>query len=205
MSDIFIHPSAVVSEHARIGAGAKIWMNVQIREEVAIGRNCIIGRNSYIENGVTLGDNCKVQNNALLYHQAVLEDGVFIGPGVILTNDKVPRAVNADGSLKSADDWHAGMILIAQGASLGAGSIVLTDLKIGAWAMVAAGSVVTQDVPAHALVLGVPARLVGYVCKCGYRLQAHGDDGERIWICSRDQFKYRLVENHALEQIPVHP
>lgn len=201
MSDVYIHPSAVVSERAHIGDGSKIWMNVQIREEVTIGRNCIIGRNSYIENGVTLGDNCKVQNNALLYHRAVLEDGVFIGPGVILTNDKVPRAVNADGSLKSADDWHAGIIHIAQGASLGAGSVVLTDVNIGAWAMVAAGSVVTQDVPAHALVMGAPARLVGYVCKCGYRLQAQGENGERIWVCVRDNFKYRMNDDSSFTQI----
>ncbi len=201
MSETFIHPTAVVSERAAIGEGAKIWMNVQIREDVVIGRNCIIGRNAYIENGVTLGDNCKVQNNALLYHQATLEDGVFIGPGVILTNDKIPRAVNPNGSLKSADDWRAGKIFIGRGASVGAGSIVLTDITLGAWAMVAAGSVVTRDVPAHALVIGVPARLVGYVCKCGERLEAQGANGERVWVCARDGLQYRLGAHDALVEI----
>ncbi|MDL1896422.1 N-acetyltransferase [Anaerolineae bacterium CFX7] len=201
MSETFIHPTAVVSERAVIGDGAKIWMSVQIREDVVIGRNCIIGRNVYIENGVTLGDNCKVQNNALLYHEAVLEDGVFIGPGVILTNDKVPRAVNVDGTLKSADDWRAGRIFIGRGASIGAGSVILTDLAIGAWAMVAAGSVVTRNVPAHALVVGAPARLVGYVCKCGYRLQAQGSNGDRVWICARDGSQYRRDEHNALAEI----
>lgn len=201
MSDIFIHPSAVVSPGATIGAGTKIWMNVQIREDTHIGKNCIIGRNAYIENDVTLGDNVKVQNNALLYHAAVLEDGVFIGPGAILTNDKVPRAVNADGTLKGADDWHAGKIFIGQGASVGAGAIVLTELCIGAWAMIAAGAVVTKDVPAHALVVGVPARQIGYVCKCGEHLDAQGHNGERIWICPRDHSKYRLSENDSLTPI----
>jgi UDP-2-acetamido-3-amino-2,3-dideoxy-glucuronate N-acetyltransferase len=198
MSDTLIHPSAVVSEQAEIGAGTKIWMNVQIREDVKIGRNCIIGRNTYIENGVALGDNCKVQNNALLYHRATLEDGVFIGPGVILTNDKIPRAVNPDGSLKSAADWHAGHILIGRGASIGAGATVLTDVSIGAWAMVAAGALVTKNVPAHALVVGVPARLVGYVCKCGERLMMHGENGDRIWICTRDGTRYHMVEKGNL-------
>ena len=201
MTDVYIHPSAVVPEKSEIGAGTKIWMNVQIREDVRIGENCIIGRNTYIENQVTLGNNVKVQNNALLYHEAILEDGVFIGPGVILTNDKVPRAVNPDGSLKSADDWHAGKIHIQQGASVGAGSVVLTDLTIGAWAMVAAGSVVTKNVPAHALVLGVPARIVAYVCKCGERLHVQGENGDRIWICGKDGARYRMIEHDALQDI----
>ncbi len=199
MNDVFIHPNAVVSDQAEIGAGTKIWMNVQIRENVKIGRSCIIGRNTYIEDGVTLGDNCKVQNNALLYRSATLEDGVFIGPGVILTNDKIPRAVNPDGSLKSADDWHAGHIHIGRGASIGAGAVVLTDLSVGAWAMVAAGALITKNVPAHALVVGIPARIVGYVCKCGQRLIAHGHNGDRIWICTRDGLQYRMGAHGDLE------
>jgi UDP-2-acetamido-3-amino-2,3-dideoxy-glucuronate N-acetyltransferase len=201
MTGVYIHPTAVVSERAELGAGTKVWMNAQIREDVHIGRNCIIGRNTYIEDGVTLGDNVKVQNNALLYRSATLEDGVFIGPGVILTNDKVPRAVNPDGSLKDAQDWHAGHIHIGKGASIGAGAIVLTDITISAWALVGAGALVTNDVPAHALVLGVPSRIVGYVCKCGERLQAVGDNGARVWVCARDGMKYRMIENDALVEI----
>ncbi|MBI4673359.1 MAG: N-acetyltransferase [Chloroflexi bacterium] len=200
-TEVYIHPTAVVSEQAEIGAGTQVWMNVQIRAEVCIGQNCIIGRNTYIENGVTLGNNCKVQNNALLYRAATLEDGVFIGPGVILTNDQVPRAVNPDGSLKGAEDWHAGHIRIGRGASVGAGAVVLTDLSVGAWAMIAAGAVVTQDVPAHALVVGVPARLVGYVCKCGHRLGVRGQNGDRLWICTRDGLQYRMAEKDSLVEI----
>lgn len=200
MSNVFIHPTALVSERAVLGDGTKVWMNVQIREDVRIGKNCIIGRSTYIENGVTLGDNCKVQNNALLYHSATLEDGVFIGPGVILTNDKVPRAVNPDGSLKSADDWHAGHIHIGRGASVGAGSTVLTDISIGEWAMIGSGALVTKNVPAHALVVGVPARIVGYVCKCGERLVAQGANGERIWTCTRDGMRYHMTEQGNLAE-----
>ncbi len=201
MSDIFIHPTAVVSDHAEIGAGTKIWFNVQIRENVRIGKNCIIGRNVYIEDGVTLGDNVKVQNNALLYRRATLEDGVFIGPGAILTNDKIPRAIKPDGSLKSADDWHAGHIQIGRGASVGAGAIVVTDLSVGAWAMIGAGALVTKNVPSHALVIGVPARIVGYVCKCGQRLISQGHNGEQIWICARDGLRYRMIEYVDLLEI----
>lgn len=199
MRDVYIHPTAVVSDRAQLGDGTQVWMNVQIREDVKIGSNCIIGRNTYIENGVTLGDNVKVQNNALLYRHATLEDGVFIGPGAMLTNDKIPRAINPDGSLKSADDWHAGHIQIGKGASIGAGAIVVTDVSVGAWAMIGAGALVTKNIPAHALVVGVPARIIGYVCKCGHRLISHGHNGERIWICTRDQLQYRMVEQGNLK------
>ncbi len=201
MSETFIHPTAVVSDRAVIGEGTKIWMSVQIREDVRIGKNCIIGRNVYIEDGVTLGDNCKVQNNALLYHRATLEDGVFIGPGVILTNDKIPRAINPDGSLKSADDWRAGEIHIGRGASVGAGSTVLTDLTIGAWAMIAAGSVVTHNVPPHALVAGIPARHVAYVCKCGTRLTVQGHNGDCIWLCPQENTQYQMSAEGTLIEI----
>lgn len=198
MGETFIHPTALVSERAQIGAGTKIWMNVQIREDARIGQNCIIGRNTYIEDGVTLGDNCKVQNNALLARGATLEDGVFIGPGVVLTNDKVPRAVNPDGTLKTPDDWECGHILIRRGASLGAGVVVLTDLEIGAWAMVAAGSVVTKSVPAHALVGGFPARMIGYVCRCGHRLELQEENARSIWTCAKDGSRYEMGEGQAL-------
>lgn len=201
MKDVSIHPTAVIEDRVEIGTNTRIWMNVQIRPDVRIGKNCNIGRNAYIENGARIGDNCKIHNNSMLFSTVELEDGVFIGPGAILTNDKVPRAVNLDGSLKSADDWHAGHIHIGRGASVGAGAIVLTDLSIGVWAMVAAGSVVTADVPAHALVVGVPAHIVGYVCKCGHRLTMQGHNGDRLWICTRDGLKYRMAEKGSLVEI----
>lgn len=167
---IRIHPTAEVSPRATIGDGSQIWHQAQVREDAHIGRNCILGKGVYVDFGVHIGDNCKLQNGALIYHGATLEDGVFVGPGAILTNDKLPRAINPDGSLKSADDWSVGESRICRGASLGAGCIVLPGVVVGEFAMVAAGAVVTKDVPGQALVIGAPARQVGSVCVCGSRL-----------------------------------
>jgi len=167
-----IHPTAEVSTLATIGRGTRIWHHVQVREGVEIGEDCIIGRDVYVDADVRIGNCVKVQNSALLYKGAVIEDGVFIGPRVCLTNDRYPRAITPWGSLKGADDWAQGVIRIQYGASLGAGAIVVTGVTIGRFAMVAAGAVVTHDVPAYGLVMGVPARLVGYVCACGQPITA---------------------------------
>ena len=166
-----IHPTADVSPEAVIGEGTRVWAHVQIRERAKIGRNCIIGRNSYIEFDVTIGDNVKIQNNASLYVGLTIDDGVFIGPHVIFTNDKLPRAINPDGTLKSAADWHVGKTHIQYGAAIGAGAIVVTGVTIGRWALVGSGAVVTKDVPDYALVLGNPARIVGYVSAAGVRCE----------------------------------
>lgn len=167
---IRIHPTADVSPAAQIGDGAQIWHQAQVRENASIGRHCIVGKGVYVDFGVQIGDYCKLQNNAFIYHGATLADGVFVGPGAILTNDRLPRAINPDGALKSDDDWQVGTIDVGYGASIGAGCIVLPDVAIGRFAMIGAGAVVTRDVPAHGLALGAPARLVGYVCSCGGRL-----------------------------------
>lgn len=178
-NDIKIHPTAEVSPRATLGAGCRIWNNVHIREGVSLGRNCIVGKDAYIDFDVAIGDNCKIQNAALVYHGATIEDGVFIGPRACLTNDVRPRAIRPDGALKGADDWELGRIRIRHGAAIGAGALILPNVTVGRWAMVAAGAVVSRDVPDHGLVVGVPARLAGYVCKCGQRLRA--EDG--AWRC----------------------
>jgi acetyltransferase-like isoleucine patch superfamily enzyme len=165
-----IESSSLVDSSAVIGQGTRVWHNSQIRDVVVIGTDCIIGRNVYIGTGVRIGQNCKIQNNALIYEPAVIADGVFIGPGVILTNDQYPRAVNPDLTLKSADDWIPVGVSIGTGASIGAGSICVAPVSIGDWSMIAAGSVVTKNVPNFALVAGVPARQIGWVGKLGYRL-----------------------------------
>jgi UDP-2-acetamido-3-amino-2,3-dideoxy-glucuronate N-acetyltransferase len=174
---ITIHPTADVAPTAKIGDGSHIWHQAQVREDANIGRRCIIGKGVYIDFGVHIGDHCKLQNGAFIYHGATLADGVFIGPGAILTNDRQPRAINPDGSLKGDDDWQVGPIAVGYGASIGAGSILLPGVTVGRFAMTAAGAVVTRDVPAHGLVAGVPARLMGYVCSCGARLTTEIIDG----------------------------
>jgi UDP-2-acetamido-3-amino-2,3-dideoxy-glucuronate N-acetyltransferase len=168
--DVYIHPSADVSPGATLGPGTRVWHQAQVREGAVLGRNCILGKGAYVDFDVQIGDNVKIQNRASVYHGVTLESGVFVGPHVIFTNDKAPRSVNADGSLKSDDDWELGRIVVREGASLGAGSIIVTGVTIGRWAMVGAGAVVTRDVPDYGLVYGNPARLQGYVCPCGGRL-----------------------------------
>lgn len=169
--NVRIHPSAEVSSNANIGDGTSIWHQVQIREGARIGKNCIIGKGVYIDFDVIIGDNCKLQNGVYVYHPAVVEDGVFLGPGVIVTNDKLPRAVNPDLTLKTIDDWVAEAVWIGCGASVGAGGILLPGVCIGNWAMIGAGSVVTRDIPDFGLAVGIPAKLIGFVCSCGSRLQ----------------------------------
>lgn len=155
-----IHSTAEVHESVIVPSSTRIWNFAQIREDVTIGENCVIGRNVYIGPGVVIGNNCKIQNNALIYEPAALEDGVFIGPAVVLTNDKNPRAVNLDGSLKGASDWSMVGVTIREGAAIGANSTCIAPIEIGPWSLVGAGSVVTRDVPENSTVAGNPARLL---------------------------------------------
>jgi UDP-2-acetamido-3-amino-2,3-dideoxy-glucuronate N-acetyltransferase len=179
-----VHATAEVSPRATLGDGCRVWRQAHIREDAVLGPSCVIGAGVYVGAGVRLGRNCKVQNNALLYEGVQLEDGVFVGPQVCFTNDYLPRAVNSDLTLKSADDWHVGTTRVLEGASVGAQSVVITGVTIGRWALVGAGSVVTRDVPDHALVYGQPARLRGWVCFCARRLEIRGGAG---WcgVCAR--------------------
>lgn len=164
---IFIHPTADVSKQAEIGESTSIWNDAQIREDAKIGQSCTIAKGVYIDKGVKVGDKVKVQNYASLFHQAIIEDEVFIGPYVCLTNDLLPRSTTSSGELKKDADWENQATTIKKGASLGAGTIVLPGIEIGEYALVGAGSLVTKDIPSHALVYGSPAKLQGYVCRCG--------------------------------------
>ena len=173
--NVKIHHTADVSPRALIGAGSRVWHGAQIREGVVIGENCVVGKDVYIDFGVKIGSNVKIQNGAYLYHGLIVEDGVFIGPRAVFTNDVYPRAINRDGTLKGTGDWEVGPILIKYGAYIGTGSIIIPNVTVGQYALVAAGAVVTKSVPDYGLVLGVPARLVGYVCKCGLKMKQNGD------------------------------
>ncbi len=171
-----IAATADVDASASIGEGSKIWHLAQVRDGVVMGENCIVSRGAYIGSGVRIGDNCKIQNYALVYEPAVLGAGVFIGPAVVLTNDQYPRAVNPDMTLKSGSDWEAVGVSIGDGAAIGARAVCIAPVKIGTWALVAAGAVVTKDVPDFALVAGVPAKRIRWVGKAGKPLVAIGDN-----------------------------
>lgn len=193
-----IAASADVSPDATIGSGSSIWHLAQVREAAVLGENCIIGRGAYIGTGVQMGDNCKVQNYALVYEPAVLGTGVFIGPAVVLTNDTYPRAITPDGQLKSAHDWEPVGVVIGDGASIGARATCVAPVTIGAWATVAAGAVVVKDVPDFALVVGVPARRIGWVGKAGVPLT---ETEPGVWVCPTTGSRYLETEGVlALEE-----
>jgi UDP-2-acetamido-3-amino-2,3-dideoxy-glucuronate N-acetyltransferase len=169
MAAAFVHPTAQVHASAVLGEDAKVWNWVQIRERARIGRNVVLSKGVYVDFDVQIGDNCKVQNHVSVFHGVTLGKGVFVGPHVCFTNDKVPRAVNPDGSQKAADDWIVGPIRVDDGASIGANATILPGVTIGRFAMIGSGSVVTRDVPAFGLVVGNPARQIASVCYCGNR------------------------------------
>jgi acetyltransferase-like isoleucine patch superfamily enzyme len=175
-----IHPTAEVAPSASIGAGSSIWHHCQVRENACIGQDCILGKGVYVDAGVTIGDRVKIQNYVSIYHGVTIADGVFIGPHACFTNDLLPRAINLDGSLKAADDWVLVETFVDRGASIGANTTIRCGVRIGAWAMIGAGSVVTHHVPAHGLIYGNPARLHGYVCACGEPLPLSQEEIEQI-------------------------
>lgn len=185
--------SADVAQSATLGPGTSVWHLAQVREDAVLGKNCIIGRGAYVGTGVQMGDNCKVQNYALVYEPARLSDGVFIGPAVVLTNDTYPRAINADGTQKSAHDWTPVGVTVERGASIGARATCVAPVVIGEWATVAAGAVVVKDVPPFALVAGVPARRIAWVGKAGLPLVQEGHGS--VWVCPQTGDRY--IEEHG--------
>ena len=196
MSGVRILPGADVDERASVGDGTTVWHLAQIREDATVGRDCVIGRGAYVGPGVRLGDNVKLQNYALVYEPAQLADGVFIGPAVVLTNDEYPRAVTPDGRLKRADDWTAVGVTVGEGAAIGARAVCVAPVRIGRWALVAAGAVVTADVPDFALVVGVPARRVRWVGRAGEPLV---DKGGGQFVCPRTGTVYQEIDGLLTE------
>jgi acetyltransferase-like isoleucine patch superfamily enzyme len=190
-----IHPTAEVEPGAQIGEDTNIWRHAHIRAGSVIGAGCSLGYGVFVDAGVTIGDRCKLQNRVSVYHGVTIENGVFIGPHVAFTNDKIPRAITPDGEFKTVDDWAVLPTLVREGASIGAGAVILPGITIGRWAMVAAGSLVSRDVPDHGLVAGNPARLAGYACACGRTLIARG---ETLYCAHCDR-------TYDLPPLPEHP
>lgn len=182
----YVHPSAEISESAKIGEGTVIWNQVQVREGATIGKNCTIGKDVYIDLNVIVGNNVKIQNGVSIYYGVIIEDDVFLGPHMTFTNDKFPRAFNSD--------WKICPIRVKKGASIGAHATVLPGLTIGEYAMIGAGGVITKDVPSHALLTGTPARIIGFVCNCGQRLKKTQEmDNHVKMICTECCEEYEIA------------
>jgi UDP-2-acetamido-3-amino-2,3-dideoxy-glucuronate N-acetyltransferase len=191
-----IHPTAEVEPGAEIGERTRIWHHCHVRAGARIGADCNLGYGVYVDAGVVIGDRCKLQNRVSVYHGVTIEDGVFVGPHVTFTNDKHPRAVAPDGAPLNDDGWEVVPTLVREGASIGAGAVVLPGITLGRRAMVAAGAVVTRDVPDNGLVAGNPARLKGYVCDCGQTLAPRGES----MYCERCERAYNFPPTGAPEQ-----
>ena len=191
-----IQPTAQVDPSAEVGDGSAVWDLAQIREEASLGRSCVVGRGAYVGPGVRIGDNVKLQNYALVYEPAEVGDGAFIGPAAVFTNDHRPRSVDPEGKQKRGGDWHAVGVTVGEGASIGARAVCVAPVRIGRWAMVGAGAVVTTDVPDFALVVGVPARRIGWVGRAGERLERV--DAE-TWRCPETDALYRETDGQIVE------
>ena len=187
--NVKIHPTAFVSQKSHVGKGTRVWQNCNIMDDVTVGEDCNLGANVYIENGVVIGNRVKIKNNIAIYSGVTCEDDVFLGPNCVFTNVINPRSfIERKSEFKPT--------LVKKGASIGANATVICGHSIGRYALVGAGAVVTRDVPDYGLALGNPARLKGYVCKCGTTLRKE----ERILSCPECGNRYRQKEN-ALEVI----
>jgi UDP-2-acetamido-3-amino-2,3-dideoxy-glucuronate N-acetyltransferase len=185
LNDIYVHPSAVVDKTAKIGKGTKIWHFVHVRENAEIGENCLLGHAVYVDKEVKIGDRVKLENRANVYRGVRIEDDVFVGPHVTFTNDPYPRSFSAD--------WKVVPTVVKKGASIGAGSVVTCGITIEEYAMIGAGSVVTNKIPPHALAYGNPAKIRGFVCRCGRKLVKEKKQKEFVLMkCLHCVEKYKI-------------
>lgn len=191
-SDAFVHESAYVDEGARVGAGTKIWHFSHVMPEAEIGPGCTLGQNVFVADGVTIGEGVKIQNNVSVYEGIVLEDYVFCGPSMVFTNVKTPRSAFPR---DTSEDYLT--TRVRHGASIGANATVVCGVTVGEWAFVAAGAVVTKDVPDYALIAGVPGRIIGWACECGVPLSL--DDGEAA--CAECGRGYRRAGEREIRKV----
>ncbi|MDI6839483.1 MAG: DapH/DapD/GlmU-related protein [bacterium] len=184
MNKYFVHPTAIVDEGAEIGEGTKIWHFSHIMGGAKIGKNCVIGQNCFIARGAVLGNGVKLENNVSVYTFVTLEDYVFVGPSAVFTNDLNPRAPYPKGG-----KWIP--THVCKGVSIGANATIICGINIGKWAFIGAGAVVTKDVPDYAIVAGVPARLIGWMCECGEKIEFK-NGGTSCYKCARKYHKQGL-------------
>lgn len=187
VDSFYIHPSSIVDKGAVIGDGTKVWHFCHLMPGSSIGNNCILGQNVYIDKDVSIGNGVKIQNNVSVYNGVTVEDDVFIGPSVVFTNVINPRSF-----IERKEEFKS--TLIKKGATLGANATIICGIEIGAYAMIGAGSVVLNNVPAFALVVGNPAKKIGWISKNGNKLE-FDETGEAI--CGATGKKYKLL-NHSV-------
>lgn len=181
-NEYFVHSTAVVEHGAQIGEGTKIWYFTHVMPSARIGRNCILGQNVFVDNNVIVGNGVKIENNVSLYNGVILEDYVFCGPSSVFTNVINPRS-----EIERKNEFRS--TLVRRGATIGANATIVCGVTIGRYAFVGAGAVVTNDVPDYALVVGVPARQVGWVSRHGHRLIERDKEGN--WVCPQSGWRYR--------------
>jgi len=188
--DCFVHESAYVDQPCQIGAGTKIWHFSHVMQGAKIGRDCILGQNVLVASGVVIGNNVKIQNNVSIFTGTVIEDDVFLGPSCVLTNVSNPRSQIVRHELYEPTS-------LRRGATVGANATIVCGSSLGCYCFIAAGAVVTTDVPDYALMAGVPARHSGWMSRHGIRL---GDpDADGIMVCAESGFRYRLTEAGAMK------
>ena len=191
MSKVYVDTTTIVDKGVSLGKGTKVWHFVHIMKDAKIGKDCVIADYVYVGRGVKIGDKVKLENRATLYEGVTIEDNVFVGPHVTFTNDLYPRSVNPD--------WKILSTFVKEGSSIGARSVIVCGVTSGKYALVGAGSVVTQDVPSYALVYGNPARVRGFVCRCGRKLECQ-EKREKVvlMVCSCCKERYEIpVQNFA--------
>ena len=191
MTGYFVHETSVIDDNVQIGAGTKIWHFCHIQSGAKIGENCTLGQNVNISSCVRIGNGVKVQNNVSIYEGVEIEDDVFCGPSMVFTNDLTPRAKHPKGRSRYMKT------VVHQGASIGANATIICGHELGAWCMVAAGAVVTKDVAPHALVAGVPAKQIGWVCECGQVLKPD----LRCAVCGK---RYQQTEQNLFIDVSLH-
>jgi acetyltransferase-like isoleucine patch superfamily enzyme len=195
MDNVFIHHLAEVDTSVLFGSGCSVWGWSHIREKVSLGSNVTIGEHVYIGPGVNVGANSKIQNGALIYDPAVIEVGVFIGPYVVLTNDKYPRAIKSNKEIIQSTEFQKVGVTVRSGASIGAGAVCIAPVEIGSWALVSAGSVVSNQVPPFALVAGNPAKFVKWVGRSGVPLKKIG---RKTYLCPKSEEVYEVLDDGTL-------